>query len=121
MGGAAALFSRASVRSHVPVRPHPPGAVALPHSLGAMLAASGSLWPAPPQLGGGSGVRRQPRRSRASVVPRAVVAIDPLQALGSDFLTFLLATVLVVPLFKAAKQSPVLGYLFTGLVLGQLG
>ena len=33
----------------------------------------------------------------------------------------MLATVLVVPVFKAAKQSPVLGYLFTGLVLGQLG
>lgn len=54
-------------------------------------------------------------------MPLAVVAIDPLQALGSDFLTFLLATVLVVPVFKAARQSPVLGYLFTGLVLGQLG
>ena len=58
---------------------------------------------------------------QATVMPLAVVAIDPLQALGSDFLTFLLATVLVVPVFKAARQSPVLGYLFTGLVLGQLG
>ena len=46
---------------------------------------------------------------------------DPLVNLGSDFLTFLVATVLVVPVFKSAKQSPVLGYLFAGLVLGQLG
>jgi Kef-type K+ transport system membrane component KefB len=48
-------------------------------------------------------------------------APDPLVNLGNDFLTFLIATVLVVPVFKSAKQSPVLGYLFAGLVLGQLG
>ena len=41
--------------------------------------------------------------------------------LGLDFLTFLAATVLVVPVFKSAKVSPVLGFLFSGLVLGQLG
>ena len=46
---------------------------------------------------------------------------DPLAALGTDFLLFLGATVLVVPVFKSAKQSPVLGYLFAGLVMGQLG
>lgn len=41
--------------------------------------------------------------------------------LGLDFLTFLAATVLVLPIFRSAKISPVLGFLFTGLVLGQLG
>ncbi|KAG7669471.1 hypothetical protein Ndes2526B_g05803 [Nannochloris sp. 'desiccata'] len=46
---------------------------------------------------------------------------DALAALGTDFLLFLGATVLVVPLFKSANQSPVLGYLFAGLVMGQLG
>eukprot|EP00887_Chlorella_sp_A99_P001354 scaffold8.g1354.t1 len=81
-------------------------------------------------LAGGSGLRlaaaaapsTAPGKSgrRHAVVTRCV-AIDPLQALGSDFLTFLVATVLVVPVFKAARQSPVLGYLFTGLVLGRLG
>lgn len=57
------------------------------------------------------------------VAARAVYGggYDPLVNLGSDFLTFLVATVLVVPVFKSAKQSPVLGYLFAGLVLGQLG
>jgi Kef-type K+ transport system membrane component KefB len=50
----------------------------------------------------------------------AGIAADPLVSLGSDFLTFLIATVVVVPVFKAAKQSPVLGYLFAGLVLGLL-
>lgn len=46
---------------------------------------------------------------------------DALVALGADFLLFLGATVLVVPVFKSANQSPVLGYLFAGLVMGQLG
>lgn len=46
---------------------------------------------------------------------------DALVALGSDFLLFLGATVLVVPVFRSANQSPVLGYLFAGLVMGQLG
>lgn len=59
---------------------------------------------------------------RASIVTNAkATAVDALVALGSDFLLFLGATVLVVPIFKSAKQSPVLGYLFAGLVMGQLG
>ncbi|GLC53047.1 hypothetical protein PLESTB_000702300 [Pleodorina starrii] len=41
--------------------------------------------------------------------------------LGLDFLTFLSATVLVIPLFKSLKLSPVLGFLFSGVVLKQLG
>ena len=45
----------------------------------------------------------------------------PSSALGLDFLTFLAATVLVIPVFKSVKASPVLGFLFSGLVLGQLG
>lgn len=40
---------------------------------------------------------------------------------GLDFLTFLAATVLVIPVFKSAGQSPVLGFLFAGVVMGQLG
>ncbi|EIE26679.1 hypothetical protein COCSUDRAFT_52422 [Coccomyxa subellipsoidea C-169] len=46
---------------------------------------------------------------------------DPLLPLGLDFLTFLAATVLVIPVFKSVNASPVLGFLFSGLVLGQLG
>lgn len=41
--------------------------------------------------------------------------------LGLDFLTFLSATVLVIPLFKSLKLSPILGFLFSGVVLKQLG
>ena len=46
---------------------------------------------------------------------------EVLLPLGLDFLTFLAATVLVIPIFKSVKASPVLGFLFSGLVLGQLG
>ncbi|KAG2498210.1 hypothetical protein HYH03_003961 [Edaphochlamys debaryana] len=41
--------------------------------------------------------------------------------LGLDFLTFLASTVLVIPLFKSLKLSPILGFLFSGVVLKQLG
>jgi Kef-type K+ transport system membrane component KefB len=41
--------------------------------------------------------------------------------LGFDFLTFLSATVLVVPLCKQLKISPVLGFLASGVILEQLG
>ena len=51
----------------------------------------------------------------------AAGASEALVALGTDFLLFLGATVLVIPVFKSAKQSPVLGYLFAGVVMGQLG
>lgn len=60
--------------------------------------------------------RLRPRR-RENVTVRAA---DPLVPLGFDFLTFLGATVLVIPLFKRLKISPVLGFLFSGLVLQQL-
>ena len=61
----------------------------------------------------------QGRRLGVAGVVRAVP--DPLLPLGLDFLTFLAATVLVIPVFKSVKASPVLGFLFSGLVLGQLG
>lgn len=60
-------------------------------------------------------------RSRCHTLARAQAATDPLVPLGLDFLTFLAATVLVIPLFKSVKASPVLGFLFSGLLLGQLG
>jgi len=42
-------------------------------------------------------------------------------ALGSDVLTFLAATVVVVPLAKKFNFSPILGFLFTGFALDQAG
>lgn len=61
------------------------------------------------------GKRRSPVLVKASAVDNALVP------LGLDFLTFLAATVLVIPIFKSVKASPVLGFLFSGLLLGQLG
>ncbi|KAL3691276.1 hypothetical protein R1sor_004927 [Riccia sorocarpa] len=46
---------------------------------------------------------------------------DVIGNLGLDALTFLAATVLIVPAFKAIKQSPILGFLLSGVVLNQLG
>ena len=64
--------------------------------------------------------RKLGRSGRRSLV-KTHAATDPLVPLGLDFLTFLAATVLVIPLFKSVKASPVLGFLFSGLLLGQLG
>lgn len=50
-----------------------------------------------------------------------VASTSTLIPLGMDFLTFLSATVLVVPLCKQLKISPVLGFLASGVILEQLG
>ena len=62
-----------------------------------------------------------PKKPKRRNLVRTQAAPDPLVPLGLDFLTFLAATVLVIPLFKSVKASPVLGFLFSGLLLGQLG
>lgn len=61
------------------------------------------------------------RSKRRSEVQTGALEGEGLVPLGLDFLTFLAATVLVIPLFKSVKASPVLGFLFSGIVLGQLG
>ncbi|TXG54108.1 hypothetical protein EZV62_019364 [Acer yangbiense] len=48
-------------------------------------------------------------------------AIDVINDLGLDTLTFLGVTVLVVPAFKIARASPILGFFFAGIVLNQFG
>lgn len=72
--------------------------------------------------------RLQPARRPGSTVHRQLhtrlqssLQEEVLLPLGLDFLTFLAATVIVIPVFKSVKASPVLGFLFSGLVLGQLG
>lgn len=65
------------------------------------------------------GRRRLSRHRRQISVQSG--GVDALVPLGLDFLTFLCATVLVIPVFKSVGASPVLGFLFSGLVLGQLG
>ncbi|RAL49434.1 hypothetical protein DM860_012867 [Cuscuta australis] len=48
-------------------------------------------------------------------------AVDVINDLGMDTLTFLAVTVLVVPAFKIMRASPILGFFFAGVVLNQLG
>lgn len=86
---------------------------------GSLPARIRNLLPAPAQH---AGLRRSMRASkRRPRVQTAALEGEGLVPLGLDFLTFLAATVLVIPLFKSVKASPVLGFLFSGIVLGQLG
>ncbi|GMH16413.1 hypothetical protein Nepgr_018254 [Nepenthes gracilis] len=48
-------------------------------------------------------------------------AVDVINDLGLDTLTFLAVTVLIVPAFRTLKASPVLGFFFAGVVLNQFG
>ncbi|KAL1812119.1 hypothetical protein ACET3Z_022184 [Daucus carota] len=48
-------------------------------------------------------------------------AIDVINDLGLDTLTFLIVTVMIVPAFKIIKASPILGFFFAGIVLNQFG
>ena len=50
-----------------------------------------------------------------------VTEAEPLVSVGNDFLTFLATTVVVIPAFKFLKISPILGFLFSGVILAQLG
>ena len=71
----------------------------------------------------GSSLQHSSSKRRQLVVSCPAVAEtgEVLLPLGLDFLTFLAATVLVIPTFKSVKASPILGFLFSGLILGQLG
>jgi Kef-type K+ transport system membrane component KefB/voltage-gated potassium channel Kch len=51
----------------------------------------------------------------------ATEAMDPQGSLGRDVFTFLVVSVVVVPLFKALKITPVLGFLLAGCAIGPYG
>ncbi|CAI7782518.1 unnamed protein product [Closterium sp. NIES-54] len=66
--------------------------------------------------------------ARRRVVVQAVgpeigsnAAYDVIGSLGLDTLTFLVATVIVIPAFKSLKISPILGFLLSGVALNELG
>ncbi|CAN1284613.1 K(+) efflux antiporter 3, chloroplastic [Linum perenne] len=48
-------------------------------------------------------------------------AVEVINDLGLDTLTFLAVTVVVVPVFRIIKASPILGFFFAGIVLNQFG
>uniref|UniRef100_A0A6N2L2X3 RCK N-terminal domain-containing protein n=1 Tax=Salix viminalis TaxID=40686 RepID=A0A6N2L2X3_SALVM len=60
-------------------------------------------------------------RSRICAAVDVAGAIDVINDLGLDTLTFLGVTVVVVPVFKLIRASPILGFFFAGIVLNQFG
>ncbi|KAL0365248.1 UNVERIFIED_CONTAM: K(+) efflux antiporter 3, chloroplastic [Sesamum angustifolium] len=61
------------------------------------------------------------RRLRVYASVDVASAVDVINDLGLDTLTFLAVTVLVVPALRMIKASPILGFFFAGVVLNQLG
>ncbi|GAV65108.1 Na_H_Exchanger domain-containing protein/TrkA_N domain-containing protein [Cephalotus follicularis] len=66
------------------------------------------------------GVTRQ-KRHRICAALEVADAVDVINDLGLDTLTFLAVTVMVVPAFRIIKSSPILGFFFAGVVLNQFG
>uniref|UniRef100_A0A2P2LF16 Cation/H+ exchanger transmembrane domain-containing protein n=1 Tax=Rhizophora mucronata TaxID=61149 RepID=A0A2P2LF16_RHIMU len=60
-------------------------------------------------------------RSRIHATVDVASALDVINDLGMDTLTFLVVTVVVVPVFKIIRASPILGFFFAGIVLNQFG
>ncbi|XAR73028.1 hypothetical protein NMG60_11019877 [Bertholletia excelsa] len=67
--------------------------------------------------------QRQVQREKFRIYTELDVAsaIEVINDLGLDTLTFLAVTVIVVPAFKTVKASPILGFFFAGVVLNQFG
>ncbi|XP_031390985.1 K(+) efflux antiporter 3, chloroplastic isoform X1 [Punica granatum] len=61
------------------------------------------------------------QRSRVRASLDVATAVDVINDLGLDTLTFLAVTVMVVPTFRILKASPILGFFFAGIVLNQFG
>ncbi|XP_061370130.1 K(+) efflux antiporter 3, chloroplastic-like [Gastrolobium bilobum] len=60
-------------------------------------------------------------RMQTSATHDVAGAVEVINDLGLDTLTFLAVTVLIVPTFKLIKASPILGFFFAGVVLNQFG
>uniref|UniRef100_A0ACD5X6Z8 Uncharacterized protein n=1 Tax=Avena sativa TaxID=4498 RepID=A0ACD5X6Z8_AVESA len=60
-------------------------------------------------------------RVRAGVGVEIATAVEVINDLGFDTLTFLGVTVLVVPAFRVVRASPILGFFCAGVVLNQFG
>ncbi|CAN6459446.1 unnamed protein product [Victoria cruziana] len=61
------------------------------------------------------------RKFRVNAELELASAIEVMNDLGFDTLTFLAVTVVVVPAFRIIKASPILGFFFAGIVLNQFG
>ncbi|XP_057416156.1 K(+) efflux antiporter 3, chloroplastic isoform X3 [Lotus japonicus] len=60
-------------------------------------------------------------RLKANVAYDVADAVEVINDLGLDTLTFLAVTVVIVPTFKSIKASPILGFFCAGVVLNQFG
>ncbi|RDY06678.1 K(+) efflux antiporter 3, chloroplastic, partial [Mucuna pruriens] len=60
-------------------------------------------------------------RLRTNVAYDVAGAVEVINDLGLDTLTFLAVTVIIVPTFKSLKASPILGFFCAGVVLNQFG
>lgn len=61
------------------------------------------------------------RKHRIHAELEIATAVDVINDLGLDTMTFFAVTVMVVPAFKVIKASPILGFFFAGIVLNQFG
>ncbi|KMT00961.1 hypothetical protein BVRB_9g222260 [Beta vulgaris subsp. vulgaris] len=61
------------------------------------------------------------KRFQLHAVVDIATAVDVINDLGMDTLTFLVVTVIIVPAFRTLKASPILGFFFAGVVLNQFG
>ncbi|PUZ67931.1 hypothetical protein GQ55_3G474200 [Panicum hallii var. hallii] len=84
----------------------------------ARLVAAGRRW----RGSGDGGSRFRFRAPRAGMdMDLASGAVEVINDLGFDILTFLGVTVLVVPAFRVVRASPILGFFCAGVVLNQFG
>ncbi|XP_078430655.1 K+ efflux antiporter 3 [Wolffia australiana] len=61
------------------------------------------------------------RKSQICSTLEVSSAVDVINDLGLDTLTFLVVTVIVVPTFRFLKASPILGFFCAGVILNQFG
>ncbi|XP_047157990.1 K(+) efflux antiporter 3, chloroplastic isoform X1 [Vigna umbellata] len=115
------IFMLYSVNKKVPVLPH--GAS---HWIFHGSSVSENFFKKPPLYAplssGWKGLYR-PRweRLQTNVAYDVAGAVDVINDLGLDTLTFLAVTVIIVPMFKSLKASPILGFFCAGVVLNQFG
>ncbi|KAJ8638204.1 hypothetical protein MRB53_012471 [Persea americana] len=62
-----------------------------------------------------------PGRFRIYTALDVATAVEVINDLGFDTLTFLAVTVMVVPAFKIIRASPILGFFIAGVILNQFG
>lgn len=92
------------------------------HALKNIFGGTPFLHLSPSNKRGLSFYKRRPvhrERSRIYAAVDVANAVDVINDLGLDTLTFLAVTVMVVPAFKIIRASPILGFFFAGVVLNQ--